>query len=112
MVKVASVSDTWQKDVFTNTGYYCGKVEDVECDLRRYKLRALVIKAVRGSYMTDVLGAKKGMIVPFSMVEAIGDIIIIKHVAGAAAPEERIEEPREIPKTTMTSNSVPRYKPR
>ncbi|MBU0898353.1 MAG: PRC-barrel domain-containing protein [Nanoarchaeota archaeon] len=91
MVKVASISDTWQKDVFTNSGLYCGKVEDVECDLRRFKLRSLVVKAVRGSYMSDMLGTKKGMIIPFPMVEAIGDIIIIKHVT--APMHEEMEMP-------------------
>jgi sporulation protein YlmC with PRC-barrel domain len=95
MVKVASVSDTWQKDVFTTQGQYCGKVEDVECDLRRFKLRSLIVKAVKGSYMTNMLGEKKGMIVPFPMVEAIGDVIIIKHIAGPVTEEmpEELEAP-------------------
>ena len=37
-INVASVSDTWMKDVFTTRGAYCGKVEDIECDLKRFKL--------------------------------------------------------------------------
>ncbi|MFH1445633.1 MAG: PRC-barrel domain-containing protein [Nanoarchaeota archaeon] len=93
MVKVVSVSDTWQKDVFTTSGLYCGKVEDVECDLRRFKLRALIVKAVKGSYMTDMLGSKKGMIIPFPMVEAIGDVILIKHVT--TPMQDEMVEPME-----------------
>lgn len=79
-IKVASVSETWMKDVFTDRGMYCGKVEDVECDLRRFKLRGLVVKAMKGSYLTRMIGAKKGLIVPFTMVHAIGDIVVIKHI--------------------------------
>ncbi len=81
MVQLESVSGTWEKDVFTDRGMYCGKVEDVECDLKRFKLRALVVKAVRGSYLSNMLGGKKGIIIPFPMVSAIGDVIIIKHIA-------------------------------
>ncbi|MBU0952859.1 MAG: PRC-barrel domain-containing protein [Nanoarchaeota archaeon] len=80
-IQVASVSETWMKDVFTTKGLYCGKVEDVECDLRRFKMKAIVIKAVKGSYLTEMLGGKKGLIVPFPMVDAIGDVILIKHIS-------------------------------
>ena len=79
-IKVASVSQTWQKDVFTDKGLYCGKIEDVECDLNRFKLRSLVVKSIKGSYLSKMLGDKRGVIIPFPMVEAIGDIVIIKHI--------------------------------
>lgn len=93
-IKVASVSDTWTKDVFTDRGFYCGKVEDVECDLKRFKLRAIIVKAMKGSYLTKMIGNKKGLIIPFPMVQAIGDIIIIKHVT-APVDEETTDVPDE-----------------
>jgi len=89
-INVASVSETWTKDVFTEKGSYVGKVEDVECDLKRFKLRSLVIKAIKGSYLSKMLGGKKGVIIPFPMVNAIGDIIVIKHVT--APPSEEMAE--------------------
>jgi sporulation protein YlmC with PRC-barrel domain len=89
-INVASVSGTWTKDVFTEKGSYVGKVEDVECDLKRFKLRSLVIKAIKGSYLSKMLGGKKGVIIPFPMVNAIGDIIVIKHVT--APPSEEMAE--------------------
>lgn len=79
-IRIASISETWEKDVFTDKGIYCGKVKDVECDLKRFKVRSLIVRAVKGSYMSELLGGKKGLIIPFPMVEAIGDIVIIKHV--------------------------------
>lgn len=86
-IKIASVSETRQKDVFTDKGFYCGKVEDVECDLKRFKLRSIVIKAEKGSYMSKMLGSKRGLIIPFPMVQAIGDIIIIRHISAPAIEE-------------------------
>jgi len=95
-IKVASVSQTWQKDVFTDKGLYCGKVEDVECDLNRFKMRSLVVKAIKGSYLSKMLGDKRGIIIPFPMVEAIGDIILIKHITtpmNEETPMTPVEEP-------------------
>lgn len=90
-IQVASVSETWLKDVFTDKGLYCGKVEDVECDLKRFKLRALVVKAAKGSYLSEMLGRKKGIIIPYPMVKAIGDIVLIKHFAAPVGDEESPE---------------------
>jgi len=86
-IQVSSVSETWLKDVFTDKGLYCGKVEDVECDLKRFKTRSLVVKVAKGSYLSEMLGRKKGIIIPYPMVKAIGDIVLIKHFA-APIPEE------------------------
>ncbi len=86
-IRVASVSNTWQKDVFTDKGLYCGKVEDVECDLKRFKVRSLVIRAEKGSYLLNMLGNKRGLIIPFPMVDAIGDIIIVKHISAPVTDE-------------------------
>ena len=99
-IRIASVSNTWQKDVFTDRGLYCGKVEDVECDLKRFKLRSLVIKAQKGSYMGKMLGSKRGLIIPFPMVQAIGDIIIIRHISAPALDENAAEGEEEAPMPT------------
>ncbi len=100
-IKIASVSDTWQKDVYTDKGFYCGKVEDVECDLKRFKLRSLVIRAQKNSYMGKMLGSKRGLIIPFPMVHAMGDIIIIKHISAPAIEENMGEQ--EAPAEAVSS---------
>ncbi len=89
--KVASISKTYGKDVFTNKGLFCGRVEDVECDLRRFKVRSMIVKADKASYIAKMLGSKKGIIIPFPMVDAIGDIIIIKHISLPTAEEMETE---------------------
>ncbi|MBN1896773.1 MAG: PRC-barrel domain-containing protein [Candidatus Aenigmarchaeota archaeon] len=87
-IQVSSISDTYAKDVFTDRGFFCGKVEDVECDLKRFKIRSLVIRAIKGSYLSRMLGDKKGVVIPFPMVHAVGDIILIKHIAPPTAAED------------------------
>ncbi len=94
-IKVSSVSDTYGKDVFTNKGMFCGKVEDVECDLKRFKIRSLVVRAAKESYISKMLGSKKGVIIPFPMVECMGDIVIIKHISLPVSEEETPIEPHE-----------------
>lgn len=87
-IKVASVTETFGKDVFTDKGMYCGKIEDFECDLRKFKVRSLVVRAMKGSYLMNMLGSKKGLIVPFPMVQSIGDVIIIKHITAPVADDD------------------------
>ena len=97
-IKIASISETWSKDVFSDRGLYIGRVEDIECDLRRFKLRSVIVKAMKGSYLNTMLGSKKGLIIPFPMVQAIGDIIIIKHISSPSVDEDvGTEEPVEQP---------------
>ncbi|HLC59017.1 MAG TPA: PRC-barrel domain-containing protein [archaeon] len=81
-VTVKDVADLFNKDVFTDRGFYAGKCNDLEFDLGKYKIKALVIEAAKGSVMEKVIGGKKGLIVPYSMINAIGDIVIIKHIIG------------------------------
>jgi sporulation protein YlmC with PRC-barrel domain len=85
------VADMFGKDVFTSKGFYCGKVSDVDFDLSRFKIRSLVIQAARGSLLEKIVGGKKGIIVPYTVVQAIGDIVIISHKVVAGFPEESSE---------------------
>lgn len=92
-VTVSDASEMFSKDVFTNKGYYCGKVSDIELDLSRYKIRALVIEAARNSLLGKVVGGKRGVVIPYNMVQSVGDIVIIKHISEASLPEsEAVEE--------------------
>jgi len=91
-ITVKDVADMFSKDVFTNKGFYCGKVSDMEFDLARYKIKSLVIEAAKGSLLGQVIGGKKGVIIPYPMVQAVGDIVIIKHISATTLPEEAEEE--------------------
>lgn len=90
-ITVKDVGDMFGKDVFTGKGFYCGKVADMEFDISRFKVRSLVIEAAKGSFLGEMVGGKKGIIVPYPMVQAIGDIVIIKHMTVPELSEETTE---------------------
>ena len=93
MVNIQSFSEMSQKDVFTDKGVYCGKVSDIGIDLEKFRVRSIVIDAVRGSFLASLVGGKKGVVVPFSIVQSIGDIILIKHISPTSIEsEEPVEE--------------------
>ena len=68
-IKVASVSETWMKDVFTDKGQYCGKVEDMECDLKRFKVRSLVVKATILRRLKSVRASSTKTVLPAGPVQ-------------------------------------------
>jgi sporulation protein YlmC with PRC-barrel domain len=86
-ITVKDISEMFSKDVFTDKGLYCGKLSDIEFDLARFKLRAMIIEAAKGTFLGKMVGSKKGIIVPYQMVQAIGDVVIIKHIS-SPMPEE------------------------
>ncbi|MCK5593991.1 MAG: PRC-barrel domain-containing protein [Candidatus Aenigmarchaeota archaeon] len=81
-------------DAFTDKGFYCGKVSDVELDLSKFRVRTIVIDAAKGSYLASVVGSKKGVKVPFQMVHAVNDIVIIKHIKHSV-PDDMPEDDEE-----------------
>ena len=87
-ITVKDVNEMFNKDVFTNKGFYVGKVKDVEFDLSRYKVRSLVIEIARGSFLDKIIGGKRGIIVPYPIVQSVGDVVIIKHISAAPAEGE------------------------
>lgn len=91
-VTTKSLSDMTRKDVFTHKGVYCGKVLDVGLDLEKFRVKSLVVDAVRGSFLASLVGDKKGVIVPFTMVQSVGDVVIIKHISPTSVETETEEE--------------------
>ncbi|KHO47385.1 MAG: PRC-barrel protein [archaeon GW2011_AR5] len=91
-VTTKSFSDMTRKDVFTHKGVYCGKVLDVGLDLEKFRVKSLVVDAVRGSFLASLVGDKKGVIVPFAMVQSVGDVVIIKHISPTSVETEEAEE--------------------
>lgn len=88
-VTVKDLSEMFGKDVFTNKGVFCGKVADMDVSLAKFRVRALVIEAAKGTFLANMVGGKKGVIIPYQMVDNVGDVVIIKHIATSQMPEEK-----------------------
>ena len=94
-INVKNLSEVYGKDVFTDKGVFSGNIEDVKVNFRKFRVKSLVISAAKGSYLSEAVGRKKGVIIPYPMVQSIGDIVIIKHIVPAALRETEIEEVEE-----------------
>jgi len=97
MVSVKEATEIIEKDVFTNKGYYLGKLKDMEIDLSSFRLKSIVVETSSSSEMGRLLGAKK-VIIPYSVVQAIGDVVITKHIV-ASAPQEGEVSKEEVQKS-------------
>jgi len=94
-INVKTLSEITGKDVFTDKGVYCGTVEDVRINFRKFRVKSIIVSAAKGSYLSEIVGRKKGVIIPFPMVQSIGDIVIVKHIVPAAIKGTEIEEEGE-----------------
>ncbi len=75
---ILDFSDIKSKDVFTSNGSYCGKLKDVELQLGKFAVRAVVVGAEKGSYLAQKVGGTRSVVIPYRMVESVDDIVIIK----------------------------------
>ncbi len=74
--------------VFTDEGRYVGRVEDVVIDSDSRSIRGLALVDVNRALIDT---RAKGVIVPYRIVKAVGDIIIIKDVFKRSSGEAREE---------------------
>ncbi|MBR9690287.1 hypothetical protein GOV08_01245 [Candidatus Woesearchaeota archaeon] len=79
MLKMKRITETYNMKVFTDTGDYFGDVE--EAILTTNKVFGWRVKATKNSFLSNVLGSAKGVIVPHQLVKATGDIMIISKSA-------------------------------
>lgn len=75
---ILDFSEVKEKQVYTNKGSYCGKLKDVELNLGKFAVRAVVVAADKGSYLAQKVGGTKNVVIPYRMVQSVGDVIIIK----------------------------------
>lgn len=88
---IIDFSEITDKDVFTRQGAYCGTLKDVELNMGKFGVRAVVVGAKKGSYLAEKVGGSKNVVIPYHMVEAIGDIVLIKDFQTSEVPEQAQE---------------------
>jgi sporulation protein YlmC with PRC-barrel domain len=71
------LSSLYGLDIYTDTGIRVGKVEDVNLDIKDKRISGLAVKNVNPNVFNV---GKKGAIIPYRWVTAVGDIVIIKHI--------------------------------
>ncbi len=90
MLRMKRVSETYEMKVFTDTGDYFGDIE--EALVTNTKIYGWRVRASKNSFLSRVLGSAKGVIVPHTLVKAIGDVFIISKTAVPNYGEEEEKE--------------------
>jgi len=78
-MKLKRISGVYDMKVYTDGGEYFGDVEELV--LTKTKVNLWRIKATKNSFLSNVLGGAKGVLVPHNLVKSIGDIVIISKSA-------------------------------
>lgn len=84
------LSSLYGQDLYTDRGIYVGKIEDVTVDVKEKRISGLAVKNVNPNAFS--VGKRKGVIIPYRWVTAIGDIVLIKHVKRRVVENEVEEE--------------------
>ena len=92
-INIKEYSDLVRKDVFTAKGMFCGKVGYIDLDMEKFRIKAIIVDTDKGSYLSQLVGDRKGVIMPFQMVQAIGDVVIVKHVTPQTIEDEELKKP-------------------
>jgi sporulation protein YlmC with PRC-barrel domain len=85
---IIDFSDIVDKQVYTEEGSYCGEIKDVEMQLGKFAVRAVVVAAEKGSYLAEKVGGAKNVVIPYRMIDSIDDIIVMKDFETNDAEEE------------------------
>jgi sporulation protein YlmC with PRC-barrel domain len=75
---IIDFSDIVDKKVYTEKGSFCGQIKDVELQLGKFAVRAVVVAAEKGSYLAEKVGGAKNVVIPYRMIDSIDDVIIMK----------------------------------
>ncbi|WP_456329749.1 PRC-barrel domain-containing protein [Archaeoglobus sp.] len=75
MGMIGEITTFFGMRVFTDEGRYVGRVEDVIIDQNTKSIRGLAISDYNKALIDS---HAKGVIIPYRVVKAVGDIIIIK----------------------------------
>lgn len=85
----ADITSLFGLNVYTNTGTYVGKVNDVVLNVEAGEVSGLAISDINRK-LFDV--PSKGVIIPYRWVVTSGDIVLIRDVVSRFQKKEKEEE--------------------
>jgi|SRR5208282_837569 len=77
------ITDLFGLQIYTDKGMYIGEVDDVVIDVDSKKIESLVVGKVNEQLFE--LKNYKGLKIPYRIIGAIDDIVLIRHLPGAFA---------------------------
>ena len=81
----SAITELFGMKVYTENAVYVGDVDDVIINVDTKKMESLAL----GNVNTEVfdLVNYKGVKIPYRIIRAVEDIVIIRHLAGMSRPE-------------------------
>ena len=86
----AQITDLFGLQIYTEKGMFIGEVEDVVIDVDSKKIDSVVVGKVNDQLFE--LKNFKGLKIPYRIISAIDDIVLIRHLPGAFAGGSSSEE--------------------
>ena len=86
MPRIKEIDKVFNMRVYTEDGDYFGDVD--EAILFKNRVNGWRVKATKNSLLSKIIGGAKGVIVPQTMVKAIGDVMIVSRAAAPSLGEE------------------------
>jgi sporulation protein YlmC with PRC-barrel domain len=84
------ITDLFGLQIYTDKGMFIGEVEDVLIDVDQKKIESIIVGKVNDQLFE--LKNFKGLKIPYRIISAIDDIVLIRHLPGAfsggSTPEE------------------------
>ena len=86
----AQITELFGLQIYTDKGMFIGEVEDVVIDVDSKKIEAVVVGKVNDQLFE--LKNFKGLKIPYRIISAIDDIVLIRHLPGAFSGGSSTEE--------------------
>jgi len=84
------ITELFGLQIYTDKGMFIGEVEDVVIDVDSKKIEAVVVGKVNDQLFE--LKSFKGLKIPYRIISAIDDIVLIRHLPGAFTGGSATEE--------------------
>ena len=82
---IGEISTLLGLKVYTDEGRYVGVVKDLVLDVENRRIKSLAVS----DYNKTLINSKaKGILIPYSLVKAVGEIVIVKDVFRAKKEED------------------------
>ncbi|HUH78767.1 MAG TPA: PRC-barrel domain-containing protein [Methanoregula sp.] len=84
------ITELFGLQIYTDKGMFIGEVEDVVIDVDQKKMESIVVGKVNEELFE--LKNFKGLKIPYRIISAIDDIVLIRHLPGAFTGGSSTEE--------------------
>ncbi|SEV93400.1 PRC-barrel domain-containing protein [Halobacterium jilantaiense] len=81
------------REVYSNNGVFVGEVEDIQLNLDAETVTGLALSELNRDLFSPEMTGKKGVIVPYRWVRAVGDVVLINDVVeryDTGEPEDEV----------------------